>query len=64
MGWLFLIVLAALTFGALWKSGRLDRTALELAAVAILIGVAGYTWQGTPDLAGSPATQKTTVGQG
>lgn len=64
MGWLFLIVLAVLNFGALWKSGRLDRTSLEIAAVAILIGVAGYAWQGTPDLAGSPATQNPTLGQG
>jgi cytochrome c-type biogenesis protein CcmH len=54
MGWLFVIVFAALTLGGLKFSGRLNRTALELAGVAALIGIAGYAWQGKPDLEGSP----------
>ncbi len=56
MGWLYILVFAALTFAALWKSKRLHRTALELTAVAILIGLAGYAWQGSPSLEGSPVS--------
>jgi cytochrome c-type biogenesis protein CcmH len=62
MGWLFLLSFAALTFGALWKSGLLDRTALEIAVVAILIGLAGYAWQGSPSLLGAPANQNSATG--
>jgi cytochrome c-type biogenesis protein CcmH len=54
MGWLYLAILAVLTLAGLKLSGRLNRTALELTAVAILVGVAGYAWQGSPHLLGSP----------
>jgi cytochrome c-type biogenesis protein CcmH len=54
MGWIFPIILAVLTLAGLKLSGRLDRTAFELAIVAALFGIAGYAWQGTPSLAGSP----------
>ncbi len=54
MGWLFVIIFAALTLIGLKWSGRLSRIALELTAVAVLVGVAGYAWQGSPSLPGSP----------
>ncbi len=54
MGWVFILILAALSFFALLKTNRLNRTALELAGVTLLIGLAGYAWQGSPTLAGSP----------
>lgn len=56
MGWLFAFVLAAATFMALWRSGRCSRLALEIAGAAILIGLAGYAWQGSPDMAGNPVS--------
>lgn len=56
MGWLFLFVYAALTFLSLWRSGMVNRTALEIAVVAILIGLAGYAWQGSPNLPEVPAS--------
>jgi cytochrome c-type biogenesis protein CcmH len=56
MGWLYILVLGAATFFALWKSKRMNNTALELAGVAVLIGLAGYAWQGAPSLAGSPTS--------
>jgi cytochrome c-type biogenesis protein CcmH len=56
MGWLFILVFAALTFAGLWRSRLLNRTALEMAAVAILVGLAGYAWQGSPSLPGVSAT--------
>jgi cytochrome c-type biogenesis protein CcmH len=56
MGWFFLLLFAGLTGAGLWFSKRLSRTAFELAIVAILVGLAGYAWQGSPSLAGSPVT--------
>lgn len=56
MGWLYAILFAALSLGALWKSGRCPRMALELAGAAILIGLAGYAWQGSPQMPGNPVS--------
>lgn len=56
---LILLTMAALTLFALKASGKLNRTALELAGIAILIGVAGYVWQGSPNLPSSLAEQGT-----
>ena len=38
MGWLGILVTAALVLIALWKFARLERTALQLAAAALLAG--------------------------
>lgn len=54
MGWIFAFGLAALGFGYLWQSGRCNRLALELLAAFLLVGLAGYAWQGSPDLPGKP----------
>lgn len=54
-GWLFAVALAGLTWLALLASGRCSRLALEIAAAALLVGLAGYAWQGSPGLAGQPA---------
>jgi Flp pilus assembly protein TadD len=54
MGWLAIIVLAALVGLGLWRFAKLPRAALELLGAALLLGVAGYAWQGSPSLAGSP----------
>lgn len=56
MGWLFAIGFAALAFAALYASKRLSRGALLLAAAALMIGVAGYGWQGSPGMAGNPVS--------
>jgi cytochrome c-type biogenesis protein CcmH len=62
MGWLFLFVFAGVTFAGLWRSRLLNRTGLEIAAVAILVGLAGYAWQGSPNLSGVSATTISTTG--
>jgi cytochrome c-type biogenesis protein CcmH len=62
MGWLFLFIFAALNFAGLWRSRLLNRTALEIAAVAILVGLAGYAWQGSPSLPGVSASNNVTAG--
>lgn len=54
MGWIFAFVLAAATLAALWSTGRLSRSALELIGAALLIGLAGYGWQGSPSMPGHP----------
>jgi hypothetical protein len=53
-GWIFAAGFPALALVALHLSGRCSRLALELAATVMLAGVAGYAWQGSPDMAGQP----------
>jgi cytochrome c-type biogenesis protein CcmH len=57
MGWLYAFVLGAATFGGLYFSKRCSLMALELAGAAILVALAGYGWQGSPDTAGHPVSQ-------
>ena len=54
MGWLLILILAAILLLALWKFGKFDRTALQFVAAAILLAMAGYAWQGRPGMAGKP----------
>ncbi len=54
MGWIIALLFSALTWIALWRSGRCSRTALEIIAAALLLALAGYGWQGSPGMAGKP----------
>jgi cytochrome c-type biogenesis protein CcmH len=54
MGWLILILFAGVTGLGLWRFGGLPKSALELVGAALLIGLAGYAWQGNPSLGGTP----------
>lgn len=56
MGWIAIILLAMLLLAGSWRFGRLDRAALQLVAAAIFVALAGYAWQGSPGLEGSPAS--------
>ena len=53
-GWILIVLLAALVLLALWRLAALDRTGLQLVASALLLALAGYAWQGRPDLSGRP----------
>ena len=53
-GWVLILLLASAALLALWRFARLDRTALQFVASALLLGMAGYAWQGSPVLSGSP----------
>ncbi len=54
MGLIALLVLALASFAAIWRFGTLDRAGLQLLAAAMLLAGAGYAWQGSPGLPGSP----------
>lgn len=54
MGWLLIVLMAALVFVALWRFGRFDKAALQFLGAALLVACAGYAWQGRPDLEGKP----------
>jgi cytochrome c-type biogenesis protein CcmH/NrfG len=56
MGWLAIILLSGLVLLALWRLAGFGRMGLQLAASALLIAMAGYAWQGSPGLAGSPVS--------
>ena len=54
MGWLLIVILAALVFVLLWRFANFRGPSLQLLASALLIALAGYAWQGRPGLAGKP----------
>ena len=54
MGWFIAFMIALLAFGGLVISGKCSRLALEIAAAMLLLGLAGYGWQGSPDMAENP----------
>lgn len=57
-GWFIAFGLAAAGFLALLLIGRIPRSTREITAAALLLGLAGYAWQGHPGLAGAPRTIK------
>lgn len=54
MGWVLFFLLAILLFVALWRFGRFDKATLQFLAAGLFIAMAGYAWQGRPDLPGKP----------
>jgi cytochrome c-type biogenesis protein CcmH len=54
MGWMIAIALAFAAAGAIIGIGRLPRVTWELVGAALILGLAGYAWQGRPGLAGAP----------
>jgi cytochrome c-type biogenesis protein CcmH/NrfG len=53
-GWMIAIGLAALAGGLLWRFGRFAAGGVQLLGTALLLALAGYAWQGRPDLPGRP----------
>lgn len=54
IGWLILAILILLVVVALWRFARLPRGGVELMLAVTLLSVAGYAWQGNPDMPGAP----------
>lgn len=53
-GWIIAAILAMGALAAIMAVGRIPRAAWEITAAALLLGLAGYAWQGRPGLPGSP----------
>lgn len=62
-GWIIAFALAGLTLGGLLLLGRIPRSAREVSAAALLLGLAGYAWQGNPGLASAPRKAAAANGQ-
>ncbi len=54
MGWVFPVLFGAIAILAFWRSKRTSRAATEIVAAAVLLAIAGYAWQGSPDTVGHP----------
>jgi cytochrome c-type biogenesis protein CcmH len=54
MAWLVMLLAASITGAGLWLFLRRDRGAVQFLAAALLLALAGYAWQGRPDLPGKP----------
>ena len=62
-GWIILIVLAIAVFGSLLWSAKLPRKLWEPLAAALVLGLAGYAWQGRPSLPDVPAKPSADKGE-
>lgn len=54
MGWAIIALMALAVFGALWVFIGKDKGAMQFLAAALLVALAGYAWQGRPNLEGRP----------
>jgi cytochrome c-type biogenesis protein CcmH/NrfG len=57
-GWLIIILLSLAVAAALWPFARRDKGAFQFLAAALLLALAGYSWQGHPGQAGSPKAEQ------
>lgn len=63
MGWVIVLGLALIVGVALWRWGKLPRSAFEAVAAALLLGLAGYALQGRPDQPGNPVRPRAATPQ-
>ncbi|MBC7987112.1 MAG: cytochrome C biogenesis protein [Sphingomonadaceae bacterium] len=54
IGWIAALALVALVLFWLWRLAEFRGSRLEWLGAALLIGLAGYAWQGSPAMEGSP----------
>lgn len=54
MIWVFILLAVLLIGGTLWYFAKMPTATLEMTAAALLLGVAGYAWQGSPTQPGNP----------
>jgi cytochrome c-type biogenesis protein CcmH len=62
MGWLLLLVIALGVVLVLWRTGY-PRKLWTIPATALMLGAAGYAWQGNPGLAGHPVSAEAQHGE-
>jgi cytochrome c-type biogenesis protein CcmH len=61
MGWLFVLLLALIAGVAIIRFGGAARPSWELIGAALVLGIAGYVWQGSPRQPGAPRDAKAQV---
>ncbi|MET0308527.1 MAG: cytochrome c biogenesis factor-like protein [Sphingomonas sp.] len=61
-GWLLLLAIAVATVLVLWRAGY-PRRLWTIPATALMLGAAGYAWQGSPGLAGHPVSAEAQRGE-
>ena len=54
MTWLVIALVLILIAAGLWRFAKVPRVMLEMTGAALLLGVAGYAWQGRPAQPGNP----------
>lgn len=62
-GWVIAAAFAICLMALLVAVGRIPRVSWELTAAALLLGLAGYAWQGNPGLAGAPRSAAASNGK-
>jgi cytochrome c-type biogenesis protein CcmH len=60
VSWGILLGLAVIAFALLWRFGKLTGSGLELSGAALLLGIAGYAWQGSPGAPGASVAARET----
>jgi cytochrome c-type biogenesis protein CcmH len=55
MGWLWMVAFAVMTFLGLWKLGRVERQNFKFVIAALIVALAGYALQGSPNRLGVPS---------
>ncbi|NNC72843.1 MAG: tetratricopeptide repeat protein [Sphingomonadaceae bacterium] len=58
MGWVVALALIALIIFWLWRLAEFRGARLEWLGAALLVGLAGYAWQGSPVMSGSPTQER------
>lgn len=58
MGWLIMVLATLALAAGLFPFARKDKGALQFLAAALLLALAGYSWQGHPDMTGSPKAEE------
>ena len=54
MGWIILLLLVLALLVVLWRFARLEAGPMQFLLAALLVALAGYAWQGRPNMAGAP----------
>ena len=61
MSWALILLLVLLLVGILWRFAGFRGAKLQFLCSALLLGLAGYAWQGRPDLQGQPKAKAVTA---
>lgn len=63
MSWGIAVAISLIVLMAFHFKASFPRSVFEIALVAVLAALAGYSWQGSPDMAGNPVSAKMVDGQ-